>query len=73
MLDTPLVVIEIKKQLADVQATLSELLALLKKIEPFKDDEPIPEIAFCRTCNANTDHQDNICQRCGSSLMGIEQ
>ena len=38
-----------------------------------EDSDPIPEIAFCRTCNANTDHQDNVCQRCGSSLVGLEQ
>jgi hypothetical protein len=24
-------------------------------------------------CNTNTDHQDNVCQRCGNSLVGIEQ
>lgn len=73
MTDTPLIVIEIKKQIAEVQATLADLLDLLEKMEPLKDNDPIPEIAFCRVCNANTDHQDNVCQRCGSSLMGLEQ
>jgi hypothetical protein len=73
MVDTTFTVDVIRKQIAELQTILAELLDLLEKMDPEKDNDPIPEIALCRTCNVNTDHLDNICQCCGSNLMGLEQ
>lgn len=33
------------------------------------ESKPLKEISFCRYCDSYTDHENEICQHCGASVL----